>query len=122
MDDATDLNSLIANAGKVMTFEAGEKVFLENDTARTMYVVSSGRVDIITFGTILENVGPSGIFGEIALLDDEPRSAAAIAIEPTEVIALSKDEFLAIIARRPEFALHVMRTLAKRIRRMNQYM
>lgn len=116
------LDAFIEGTGRTLKFEAGEKVFLENETARAMYIVRSGRVDIITYGTILENVGPGGIFGEMALIDDQPRSAAAIAIEPTEALAFSKDEFLAIVARRPQFALLVMSTLARRIRRMNQFM
>lgn len=99
---------------------AGEKVFLEDEPGRAMYIVRSGRVDIITYGTVLENVGPGGIFGEMALIDDGPRSAAAIASVDTEVAAIDKAAFLELVRRQPEFALAVMRLLAVRLRRMNK--
>ncbi len=60
-------------------FEAGEKIFLEEEPGNAMYMVRTGRVDVITYGTVLENVRAGGIFGEMALIDDGPRSAAAIA-------------------------------------------
>jgi CRP/FNR family cyclic AMP-dependent transcriptional regulator len=101
-------------------FEAGEKIFLEEDPGTEMYMVRSGRVDVITYGTVLENVRAGGIFGEIALIDDGPRSAAAIAAEPTEVVAIDKPTFLAVIRDDPHFALKVMTLLATRLRRLNK--
>jgi CRP-like cAMP-binding protein len=100
-------------------FDAGEKIFLEDDAADTMYMVRSGRVDVITYGTVLENVRSGGIFGEMALIDDGRRSAAAMAAEPTEVVAIDKPAFLAVIRSDPQFALRVMSLLAGRLRRMN---
>ena len=101
-------------------FEAGEKIFLEDDAADAMYMVRSGRVDVITYGTVLENVRAGGIFGELALMDDGRRSAAAMATEPTEVVQIDKQTFLAVIRNDPEFALRVMSLLANRLRRMNK--
>ncbi|CEJ86971.1 putative transcriptional regulator, Crp/Fnr family [Hyphomicrobium sp. GJ21] len=101
-------------------FEAGEKIFLEDDAADAMYMVRSGRVDVITYGTVLENVRAGGIFGELALIDDGRRSAAAMATEPTEVVQIDKQTFLAVIRNDPEFALRVMSLLANRLRRMNK--
>lgn len=101
-------------------FDAGEKIFLEDDAADAMYMVRSGRVDVITYGTVLENVRAGGIFGEMALIDDGRRSAAAMAAEPTEVVAIDKRAFLTIIRNDPQFALRVMGLLANRLRRMNK--
>src|SRR5262245_48159449 len=101
-------------------FEAGEKIFLEDELGDAMYMVRSGRVDVITYGTVLENVRAGGIFGELALIDDRPRSAAAMAAEPTEVVAINKPTFLAVIRDDPQFALTVMGLLASRLRRMNE--
>lgn len=103
-------------------FEAGEKIFLEEDPGDTMYMVRSGRVDVITYGIVLENVQAGGIFGEMALIDDGPRSAAAMAAEPTEVVAIDKPAFLAVVRDDPQFALHVMSLLATRLRRANKQM
>lgn len=101
-------------------FDSGEKIFLEDDPATEMYMVRSGRVDVITYGTVLENVQAGGIFGEIALIDAGPRSAAAIAAVATEVVAINRDTFMAIIRNHPEFALRVMALLGSRLRRMNK--
>lgn len=103
-------------------FDAGEKIFLQDDAGGRMFLVRSGRVQIITYGTVLENVGPGGIFGEMALIDDAPRSAAAIALEPTEVAPIDRAMFLQLIREQPEFALQVMSLLANRIRKMNESM
>ena len=91
---------------------------LEHDTGDCLYVVHTGRVDVITFGTLLESVGPNGIFGEMAMIDDGPRSAAALTSEPTELAVVDKTTFLTLVREEPEFALRVMRVLAQRIRRM----
>ncbi len=104
------------------TFDAGERVFLEDEIGDCMYVVRSGKVDIITYGTVLENVGPGGVFGEMALVDDSPRSAAAVASETTEVVKIDRDTFVYLVGHEPDFALRVMSLLAKRIRRMNQHL
>lgn len=101
-------------------YEAGEKIFLEEDPGTEMYMVRSGRVDVITYGTVLENVRAGGLFGEMALIDNGARSAAAIASEKTEVVAIDRPTFLRVIREDPEFALRVMSLLADRLRRMNQ--
>lgn len=99
---------------------AGEKIFLEEDPGDYMYLVVEGKVSIVTFGTVLENVGLHGIFGELALIDNSPRSAAALAAEPTEVALINRDTFLELVRHNPAFSLYVMRQLAARIRRMNK--
>jgi CRP-like cAMP-binding protein len=98
-------------------FDAGERIFLEQDTGTAMYVVRSGAVDVITFGKILERVGPGGVFGEMALIDDAPRAAAALANVETEVAVIDKPTFLTLIAEEPEFALQIMKLMAERVRR-----
>ena len=102
------------------TFDSGERIFLQDDPATHMYVVCKGRVQVITFGTVLENVGPGGMFGEMAMIDDGPRSAAAMAADTTEVIAIDQAMFQHLVKSHPDFSLAVMRVLAKRIRRMNE--
>ena len=101
-------------------YRAGEKIFQVEDTGEHMYVVIEGKVNITTHGAVLENVGMHGIFGEMALVDDGPRSARAVAAEPTEVAIIDKATFLELVRHNPAFSLYVMRQLANRIRRMNE--
>ncbi len=100
-------------------YPAGETIFLEDDPGDLMYLVIEGKVNIVTYGTVLENVGLHGIFGELALIDNAPRSAGAVAAEPTEVALIDRDTFLELVRHNPAFSLYVMRHLATRIRRMN---
>lgn len=119
-DHAFDFSILDEIGAPYRHFEAGEKIFLEDDAGDVMYMVRSGRVDLITYGTVLENVRAGGIFGEMALIDDGRRSAAAMAAETAEVVAIDKPTFLAVVQNDPQFALRVMSLLATRIRRMNK--
>ena len=98
-------------------FDAGERIFLEREIGDALYVVRSGSVDVISFGRVLEQVGAGGVFGEMAIINDAPRAAAAMASEPTEVAVVDKAAFLALAADEPEFALAVMDLMAERVRR-----
>ena len=60
------------------------------------------------------------IFGEMALIDSEPRSATAVAITDVELVAISEKQFLFLVSQTPYFALKVMRTLAQRLRVTNK--
>jgi CRP/FNR family cyclic AMP-dependent transcriptional regulator len=112
--------SLLTRAGfPLRRYAAGEKIFVQDDEGSSMYVVRSGRVSIMTYGTVLESVGPNGIFGEMALIDGSPWSATAVAGEPTEVAPIDEAAFAHLVRQDPDFALRVMRLLAQRIRQMN---
>jgi len=112
--------SLLTRAGfPLQRYVAGNKIFVQDDEGSTMYVVRSGRVNITTYGTVLETVGPNGMFGEMSLIDGSPRSATAVASEPTEVAPIDRAAFAHLVRQDPEFALRIMRLLATRIRQMN---
>jgi CRP/FNR family cyclic AMP-dependent transcriptional regulator len=119
-DPSFDFSILGRLGAPFRQFAPGEKIFLEEDPGNAMYMVRSGRVDLVTYGIVLENVRAGGIFGEMALIDDGPRSAAAVAAEPTEVVMIDKPTFLAVVRDDPQFALKVMGLLAVRLRRMNK--
>lgn len=116
MKHTFDLSMLTRRNVPRRTFDAGEKVFLEQEAGSEMFAVLSGRVDVLTFGKMLESVGPGGIFGEMALIDKGPRCAAALAAEPTEVAVIGKELFLTLVHEEPSFALYVMQTLVRRLR------
>lgn len=97
---------------------AGEKLFLKGDAAHGMYVVVSGRVDILIFGRVLDTIGPGGIIGEMALIDCTHRSAAALAQEDCELVALDRAQFLELIAEEPRFALAVIAIMSRRVARV----
>jgi len=113
-----DFDTLTKRGVPFRRFDAGEKIFLEDEIGDCMFVVRSGGVEVITFGTMLENIGPGGMFGEMALIEDLPRSAAAIATAPAEVAVIDKPTFVSLVREDPDFPFRLMRLLANRIRRM----
>lgn len=116
-ETSIDFSILEQRGVPLKRFEAGERIFLEHDAGDAMYVVRSGAVDVISFGRVLEKVGVGGVFGEMAIIDDAPRAAAALASRPTEVAVIDKPTFLALAAEEPGFAIAVMELMAERVRR-----
>jgi len=119
-ETAFDFELLAQGGFPLQRFEADQKIFVQDDEGACMYVVRSGTVGITAAGAVLETVGPNGTFGEMALLDHAPRSATAIAREPTELAVIDEKAFLYLVQKNPAFALDLMRRLARRLRRMNE--
>ncbi len=99
-------------------------VFSEGDTSNSLYIISSGRIKVsITDENgkeiILSMLGPGEYFGEMALLDDSPRSACAVTKEPTELIIISKNNFMNIFSSNP-LAFNLLQELTKRLRGANK--
>jgi CRP/FNR family transcriptional regulator, cyclic AMP receptor protein len=100
-------------------FAAGQIIFAEGQARDFMYVVQKGEVDILVRDQVVETVTEDGFFGELALIDRAPRSAAAIAKTDCLLVKIDERQFLYLVQETPFFALIVMRTLAARIRRRN---
>jgi|SRR5579872_130693 CRP/FNR family transcriptional regulator, cyclic AMP receptor protein len=104
-----------------ISLRCGEFLFREGDDADALYIVERGALRIISGSSIYETVQPGGIVGEMAIVDEGmPRSASVIAGKYAELVKISSDDFIALIADRPEFALMVMRVMARRLRLMNR--
>lgn len=117
---AFDFSLLARNGVNFERYAAGDKIFVTDDDAKVLYVVRTGRVNIMSSGVVLETINAGGLFGEMALIDGAPRSASAVAIEDTEVAPIDRNAFLFMVRQSPDFALEVMGVLAARIRRMNE--
>ncbi len=108
----------------VKEYAAGELIFAEGDPGKMMYVLLDGAVDIkikVDRGeTVIKTVDtPNDFFGEMALLDDRPRSASAVAARPTRVLPVDGPTFESMILSNGKFALKIIKILAARIRRSN---
>jgi CRP/FNR family transcriptional regulator, cyclic AMP receptor protein len=108
----------------VKVFESGDIVFNEGEKGDLMYVLLEGAVDLtmkVERGeTVLKTVDtPNDFFGEMALLDERPRSATAIAAKKTKVLAVDGPTFESMILANGKFALKIIKVLAARIRRSN---
>jgi CRP/FNR family cyclic AMP-dependent transcriptional regulator len=106
-------------------YRKSEVIFEEGSTGSEMYLIHSGRVLLSvrqseTQQTPLVVLNPGDFFGEMALVDDSPRSATASAVdEDTELIVMDRARFMFMVRQQPEFALSLMHTLCKRLRDMD---
>ena len=110
----------------VKTYQKSEVIFSENNFGKDMYIVYSGKVGLHTQGALghkklLAIVEAGDFFGEMALVDDSPRSATAIAEEDnTQLLVLDKDKFTYLLRHQPNFGLAVMSKLCRQLREANR--
>jgi CRP-like cAMP-binding protein len=115
----------IAQLAVPRRFEPGQAVFREGDASDTCYVVREGHARAIrTHGdgrTItLATFGPGDIFGELAMFEDERRSATVEAIEPTSVVGVLGPDMRRLMKQHPEIAARLVIALGRRLREMNE--
>ena len=113
------LIDLLPSDAPLMPAAAGKIIFAQGDPGDVMYVVVEGQVQIMIGGKLVYTVCSGEILGEMALIDAAPRTATAIAKTQCVLIPIDEKRFGDLVARRPEFALQVMRILAHRLRRMD---
>jgi CRP/FNR family cyclic AMP-dependent transcriptional regulator len=122
--DAADLH-LLAAAARRVRFPRGSVVFQEGDPGDHLLVVAKGRVKVSLLGedggeAIVSVVDAPALLGEIALLDQSPRSATVVALEDTEFLNIARAPFLALIKRHPDLALRLMAQLARALRKATE--
>ena len=93
-------------------FKAGATIFREGYRAQELFVVKSGEVRIQIGNRTVSELSDDHIFGEMALIDSEPRSSTAIAVTDVELVPVSEKQFLFLVSQTAYFALRVMRVLA----------
>jgi CRP-like cAMP-binding protein len=108
---------LLRRESDIRTFTAGETIFREGEPGEHMFAVLEGEVALLKNSRTLELVPAGGVFGEMALIDHEPRSASALASSDCRVVAIGEKRFLFLIQQTPYFALQLMHVLAERLRR-----
>lgn len=103
-----------------VTFPAGTVIFSEDETGDVAYVVIEGEVDLTYKGRLLETVTAGGLIGEMALLDNQTRSATATVKTETKAVAIDRSRFIFMVEETPWFALEVMKIMADRLRREHE--
>lgn len=103
----------------------GEAIIVAGEITDSLYIVVSGKLKVLMSDdsgreVILAMLGPNEYFGEMVPIDDSPRSASVIAVEPCDLMVLSKREFRSCLAANFEMTLMVMRCLSRRLRGADQ--
>jgi CRP-like cAMP-binding protein len=94
-------------------------VMKEGQAGTFMYLVKSGRVAIAVGSNLVEVVGPGGTFGEMAVVDQSPRTARAGTLEECELLAIDRASLMAAVKKEPAFAMALLKGIADRLRHMN---
>jgi CRP/FNR family transcriptional regulator, cyclic AMP receptor protein len=100
-------------------------ILFEDDPGDALYIVSSGQVKVVLIGedgreVILSVLGDGDFFGEMSLIDDEPRSAHVIAMKDSHLLVLRRDDFQVQLQQHPSVALKLLRVLVQRLRRADE--
>ena len=126
-DDLSDKElSEVARLTHDRTYKKDEHIFKQHAPAEGMYVILDGAVKIIDpdSGTVFASLETGDFFGELALLDEEPRSASAHATQPSRLIGFFRTDLLTLMKRYPELGnkimLNLARVLGERLRKTNE--
>jgi CRP/FNR family cyclic AMP-dependent transcriptional regulator len=119
-DSDIDFGLLTGNGIATRAAKAGEIIFKEGDEADQLFAIKSGEIAIQSGNRTLAELSANSIFGEMALIDDAPRSATAVAKTDVELVPISEKQFLFLVSQTPFFALKVMRVLTRRLRATNK--
>lgn len=103
----------------IARYAQGSVIMREGQTGAYMYVVKSGQVAISVRAHVVAAVGPGGTFGEMALVDQSPRSATATAQAECELLSIDRPALMAAVKTQPAFAVAMLGAYAERLRHMN---
>ena len=118
--ESIDFTVLSRLGGERRQYAAGEVIFRAGDAGEELFVIRDGTVAVEVKGVIVERLGSSEIFGEMALVEAKPRSATVIAETDCVIVPISEKQFLNMVEYAPSFSLAVIRTLAHRLREANE--
>lgn len=117
MDSPRTYFDLFTDSPERVKYPAGSVIFDVGTPGKEMYVVVAGIVEMRAGLRLLETLQKGDIFGELALVDKDARSATAIALTDCELVPIDEKQFEYLLQRRPFFGLEVMRVMAQRLRR-----
>lgn len=101
-----------------MTVPVGEAVIREGQPGDSMYILLEGELAVSVKGKRIDYLLPGSVLGEMAMVDDRPRSATAVAVVEARLVRLERDRFQDVIRRQPDFAVSIMNIMSVRTRRL----
>ena len=115
----------VSEISRERAYPRNSVILFEDDPGDALYVVAQGQVKVVLIGedgreVILSVMGEGEFFGEMALVDDEPRSAHVIAMEDSTLLVLRREDFQGILKQTPGIALALLRELSRRLRRVDE--
>lgn len=106
----------IAEIAEEQPMAAGDLVFAQGEPGDALFLIVEGTVKVHRGERELTRLGLRDVFGEMAVLDSEPRSASVTALEDSVVLKIARDDFRDILVERPQIAMGVIKVLTRRLR------
>ena len=113
---------VIARSFKELKYESGDIIVRKGEAGVGFYLMAEGTVEVRSDGKVLSRLGPGQFFGEMALLDGQPRSADVVALEPSKCLALTSWSFKSIVSNHPKMALKLLEESTRRSRTNTQHL
>jgi len=110
----------IADAAVEVDFPAGRPIARQGEGGPGFYLIVSGLVRVVRDGDVIARLGPGEFFGELSVLDGQPRIAQVIADEPTTCLAVASWDFERLLLEEPHLTLAILRGVARRLRAVTE--
>ena len=116
--DKALLGAMVQGLGEqaIVRYDKGKVIMVAGQAGALMYVVTEGQVAISIRDAVVDRVGPGGIFGEMALIDQSPRAANAVAESDCALLAMNRNVFLNLVKSEPAFGIALLSAMAERLR------
>ena len=111
-----DFRVFAREACPVIDVQDGTTVFQLGEPGATMYVILSGRIDMVNGDRVIESLGAQQAFGMMSLIDALPRTATALVSEDTQLAVIDRKKYQFMLHELPSFAIFLIQTLANRVR------
>jgi CRP/FNR family cyclic AMP-dependent transcriptional regulator len=111
-----DFRVFAREACPVIDVQAGMAVFQQGEPGATMYVILSGRIDMVNGDKVIESLGVEAAFGMMSLIDALPRTATALVSEDAQLAVIDRKKYQFMLHELPSFAIFLIQTLANRVR------
>jgi hypothetical protein len=115
---------VLADISEEVSYGAGQQIFAEGESGDALFVIVSGQVAIQRRGkgeriTRLATLGPREYFAEMSIFDNEPYSADAVALKPSQLLLIRQEPLVALIKHQPDLALDLLKVFSQRLRQAN---
>jgi len=112
--------AMVAERAIEVEFATGRTIVRQGEVGTGFFLVTEGRTRVVRDGETIAELGPGDFFGELSLLDGEPRIATVVAEVPTTCLAIASWEFEALLESQPRLAIAILRGVARRLRAVSE--
>jgi CRP/FNR family cyclic AMP-dependent transcriptional regulator len=107
---------VVARSFRELKYKTGDVIVRKGEAGVGFYLIADGNVEVRSDGRVLSKLGPGQYFGEMSLLDGQPRSADVVALEPLRCLALTSWSFKSMVSEHPKMALKLLQESVRRLR------